>query len=284
MTELTPGVHGGSQTKPALVFAHANGYPPGVYTRFLSALAGRLPQHRIQAPPLETPPDLRASRRWPWMLDQLVQTVAASGAEILVGHSMGGYLCLQAAVARPAVCAVILIDSPIPTGWRSAVLSLAQLTGLAYRAGPAPIAARRRDRWPSRSAAGEHFASKAFVQRWAHGVLDDFLDHALVHDHDAGLRLRIPRHVERDIYAHIVHRAARRALTALRRRGVPVHFIAGEHSEEIRLAGQAENRRLFSPHWHSLPTGHLIPLEAPGACAERIAEILHTHNARLGGA
>lgn len=277
MTELTPSVHGDAQGKPTLVFAHANGYPPGVYTRFLRAFAECLPQHRIAAPPLETPPDLRASQRWPWMLGQLDHAIAASGAEILLGHSMGGYLCLQAAAARPTVGAVILIDSPIPTGWRAQVLSFAQLTGLAYRAGPAPVAARRRDRWPSRAAAAEHFASKPFVQRWAPGILDDFLDHALERNHDGSLRLRIPRHAERDIYAHIVHGAARRALSVLRRRGVPVHFIAGEHSEEIRLAGRAENRRLFSPHWHVLPTGHLIPFEAPGACAERIAEILQTY-------
>lgn len=277
MTERMPGVHGASQGESTLVFAHANGYPPGVYNRFLSALAGLLPEHRIEAPPLETPPDLRASRRWPWMLGQLDHAIATSGAEILAGHSMGGYLCLQAAAARSTVRAVILVDSPIPTGWRAQVLSFAQLTGLAYRAGPAPVAARRRDRWPSRAEAAEHFARKPFVQRWAPGVLDDFLDHALERDHDGSLRLRIPRHVERDIYAHIVHGAARRALSVLRRRGVPVHFIAGEHSEEIRLAGRAENRRLFAPHWHWLPTGHLIPLEAPDACAARIAEMVRTY-------
>jgi pimeloyl-ACP methyl ester carboxylesterase len=261
----------------SIVFAHANGYPPGVYTRFLSALAALLPHDRVEAPPLETPPDLRASRRWPYMLGQLDHAIAASGAQTLIGHSMGGYLCLQVAAARPAVRVVVLIDSPIPTGWRAHVLSFAQLTGLAYRAGPAPVAARRRDRWPSRSAAAEHFAGKPFVQRWAPGVLDHFLDHALEPTDDGSVRLRIPRHVERDIYAHIVHRKAFAALRSLRRRGVPVHFIAGERSEEIRLAGRAENRRLFSPHWHPLPTGHLIPLEAPDGCAERIAEILQTH-------
>ncbi|HOB02200.1 alpha/beta fold hydrolase [Casimicrobium huifangae] len=262
--------------KPSLhlTFFHANGYPSGVYRQFFAALERHAHVHAPSV--LDSAPDCAAHRRWPTMLDQalgLTQPRAGS-RHVLVGHSMGGYLALQAAARHPeAVAAVVLIDSPIPTGWRGKLLSFSQLTGLAYRAGPAPIAARRRDQWPSRAAAREFFAGKAFVQRWAPGVLDDFVAHALVTAANGGVTLRVPRDTERDIYAYVVHRPAFHALQRLRRKGIAVHYIAGTQSEETRMAGYAENERLFAPRFHALPTGHLIPMEAPVDCAALVLKL-----------
>jgi pimeloyl-ACP methyl ester carboxylesterase len=211
------------------------------------------------------------------MLDQALALVgkldrgrAGKVRHVLVGHSMGGYLALQVAARHPERFSdVVLIESPIPTGWRSRLLTFSQLTGLAYRAGPAPIAARRRDTWPTRAAAKQFFAEKPFVQRWAPGVLDDFVEHAIVAAND-GVTLRVPRDTERDIYANIVHRHARADLHRLTRTAVNVSFIAGKFSEELRLAGAADNERLFAPRFSVLPHGHLIPLEAPSACAAAV--------------
>ena len=267
--------------KPALhiTFLHANGYPSGVYRQFFAALR----EHAtVDAPAiLEAPADSAAHQRWPMMLDQALDALQPTPPlhnavlrHVLVGHSMGGYIALQAAVRHMnTIRDVVLIDSPIPTGWRANLLSFAQLTGLAYKSGPAPIAARRRDTWPSRDAAREFFAGKAFVRAWNTGVLDDFIEHALV-DCDQGVTLKVPRDAERDIYAHIVHRSARKALLRLQRGGVTVSFIAGVRSEETRLAGFAENERLFTPRFTRLPTGHLIPMEAPQACADAVLSAL----------
>ena len=266
--------------KPALhiTFLHANGYPSGVYRQFFAALREHATVH---APALlETAPDSAAHRRWPMMLDQALdalQSVPRTSTptrHVLVGHSMGGYIALQAAARHmDTIGDVVLIDSPIPTGWRAQVLSFAQLTGLAYKSGPAPIAARRRDSWPSREAAREFFAGKAFVKAWADGVLDDFIEHAIVDTAD-GVTLKVPRDTERDIYARIAHRSARTALRHLQRSGVNVSFIAGERSEETRMAGFAENKRLFAPRFQTLATGHLIPMEAPQACADAVLKAL----------
>ena len=264
-------------TPLAITFLHANGYPAGVYRQFLAALKRHAD---VSAPAiLESAPNCPPHKRWPVMLDAALQSMR-SGAHgsgkrhVLVGHSMGGYIALQAA-ARHAelITHVVLIDSPLPTGWRSRLLSFSQITGLAYRAGPAPIAARRRDSWPSRSAAREFFASKAFTKLWAPGVLDDFIKHAIVDANDDGgsdVTLRVPRETERDIYAHIAHRSALRALRTLQSRGIKISFIAGEHSEEMRMADAQANARLFAPRFHVLPYGHLIPMEAPQACADAV--------------
>ena len=272
--------------KPPLhiTFLHANGYPSGVYRQFFSALREHA---NVHAPALlETAPDSAAHQRWPMMLDQALdalQTLPTNASKkknatprhVLVGHSMGGYIALQAAARHmDTIRDVVLIDSPIPTGWRANVLTLAQLTGLAYKSGPAPIAARRRDAWLSREAAREFFSGKALVQAWADGVLDDFIEHAIVDSAD-GVKLKVPRDTERDIYAHIVHRSALTALRRLKLSGVNVSFIAGERSEETRLAGFDDNERLFAPRFTRLPTGHLIPIEAPQACADAVMHALH---------
>ena len=263
-----------------ITFLHANGYPSGVYRQFFAALRNHATVHAPAI--LETEPASAAHQRWPMMLDQALdalQTLPPRGAKnkgrhVLVGHSMGGYIALQAAARHmDTIRDVVLIDSPIPTGWRANLLTFAQLTGLAYKSGPAPIAARRRDAWPSRDAAREFFGSKAFVQSWADGVLDDFIEHAIVDSAD-GVTLKVPRDTERDIYAHIVHRSALKALRQLQRRGVNVSFIAGERSEESRLAGIEDNERLFAPRHKRLPTGHLIPMEAPQACADSVLAAL----------
>ena len=148
------------------------------------------------------------------------------------------------------------------------------MTGLAYKGGPAPVAARRRDTWSSRAAAQEFFAGKPFVQRWAPGVLSDFIDHALVDVDGGGVQLRIPRETERDIYANVVHRKALAAVRKLRKRNVRVSFIAGEHSTELRMAGMASNERLFAQRFQRMPHGHLIPLEGPQACADAVIRAL----------
>ena len=275
MPVLTPALH--------ITFLHANGYPSGVYRQFFAALREHATVHAPAI--LETAPASAAHQRWPMMLNQALDALqtlpttsskkpGAAPRHALVGHSMGGYIALQAAARHmDTIRDVVLIDSPLPTGWRANVLTFAQLTGLAYKSGPAPVAARRRDTWPSREAARAFFARKAFVRSWADGVLDDFIEHAIV-DCDEGATLKVPRDTERDIYAHIVHRSALKALRRLQRGGVNVSFIAGQRSEETRLAGFDENERLFAPRFQRLATGHLIPMEAPQACADAVISAL----------
>jgi pimeloyl-ACP methyl ester carboxylesterase len=260
-----------------LLFLHANGFPAAVYRRFLQALQASIEVIPIAVleSPAETPPALR----WRRMREQVSDALADAGDDTgLVGHSMGGYLALMAAAHRlPARHPVVLIDSPLPDFGRGALLSLAQRTGLNYRLGPAPIAARRRHAWRDRDEARDFFAGKSFVQRWAPGVLDDFVAHALrdqTGSRGGQITLRIPREEERDIYAHLPHRDAARALRRLRAAGVPLGFIAGARSQEMKMAGWRGNRRLFGEQLVMLDAGHLVPFEAPQECAQAVLALL----------
>lgn len=272
-----------------LLFLHANGYPAAVYRRFLESLASESPAKSIEVIPiaiLETALSTPAVLRWRRMREQVLERLAAATAgdtagastTALVGHSMGGYLALMAASHQlPVRHPVVLIDSPIPAFGRAALLSLAQRTGLIHRVGPAPVAARRRNTWRDLDEAKAFFASKSFVQRWAPGVLDDFVAHALrdrTGNYDGNITLRIPREEERDIYAHLPHRDATRALHRLRAAGVPVGMVAGRRSAEMKMAGWQANRRLFGGRFVTVDTGHLVPLEAPQACAEAVMSLL----------
>ena len=163
-------------------------------------------------------------------------------------------------------------------------MGISRRTGLAFRFGPAPVAARRRNTWVDRDQAREFFAGKPFVQRWAPGVLDDFVAHALLQGTGDQVTLRIPREEERDIYAHLPHRDAARALRRLRTAGLRVGFVAGAQSAEMRMAGWQANRRLFGERLVTLETGHLVPLEAPEACADKVLELIAGDRIRARGA
>src|SRR5690606_11993015 len=166
-----------------------------------------------------------------------------SGPVDLVGHSMGGYLSLMAAARLPThVRGIVLIDSPLVLGWRKSIFETLKLTGLSARGGPAPVAARRRDRWTSREHAHEYFSAKAFVRSWAPGVLEDFLAHGLAPGQDGALSLRIAREAERDIYANLPAHRTFAAFRALRAHGaIPVHMIAGSRSRETDMVGRRGN-------------------------------------------
>ncbi|MEZ5728469.1 MAG: alpha/beta hydrolase [Burkholderiaceae bacterium] len=262
---------------PPVLFLHANGFPTGAYRRFLDALA---PHRTVIAPQvIDTPAASRASRRWPQMVEQvqglIAEAIDTHGAVSLVGHSMGGYLALIAAARqRAAIDSIVLLDSPLVTGWRGTLFGAMRTTGLTRHGGPAPIAARRRFAWATRTQAREHFESKSFARRWAPGVLDDFLDHGLRDDPVHGVSLRVAREIERDIYANLPAGKALRAFRQLRGHGVPIHMIAGRYSAETRLAGREGGRRLFGPRWHEIDGGHLVPMEQPEALAARVLEAL----------
>ncbi len=264
------------------LFLHANGFPTGVYRRFLSALGESVNLHTL--PIIQTPRQLEPAKRWPRMTDAVIhearRIARQHGPVCLIGHSMGGYLALLAG-ARLAndMAGAVLIDSPLVTGWRSPLFILLKSLGLTKVGGPARIAARRRDHWPSSDHARAHLADKPFIRRWAPEVLNDFITHGLTPESatpapTTPVTLAIARHVERDIYAHLPARESLAAFRRLRQAGKPVFAVAGRFSRETDLAGRESNRRMFGDRWIELPAGHLVPMEQPEACARAVIDCL----------
>jgi hypothetical protein len=132
------------------------------------------------------------------------------------------------------------------------------------------VAQRRRNVWPSREAAYEHFNSKPIFQAWAPGALDDYLEHGLT-PHPEGVQLRFDRDIESDIYSTLPH-----DMGAVLKEPypLPIGFVAGTRSEELRQAGMASTRKLVGENLVVIEGSHLYPMESPQLTAQLTREMI----------
>lgn len=256
-----------------IVFSHANGFPSGTYRSLFEAWrqAG-FDVHAIDK--YGHDPRYPVTSNWPHLRDQLVHFLEREvrGPAWLVGHSMGGYLSLLAAARRPELaCGVVLLDSPVITGWRAKVLQLAKATGVGERLSPGHVSRRRRQQWPSAEAAFDHFAAKPMFARWAPLVLRDYIACGIEPD-PQGQRLAFERDVETAIYNSLPHHMAR-VLRAHPLR-CPLAFVGGSHSSESRHVGLAATGRLAQGRMFTLAGSHLFPFEKPTETAAVVLQAI----------
>ena len=261
-----------------IVFSHANGFPAGTYRVLFEAW--RAAGYTVAAVErFGHDPAYPVSNNWPRLREQLLQLVQAQAQDqpvFLVGHSMGGYLCLMAACKRPAlVQGVVLIDSPVVAGWRAHSVHALKLGGLLQRLPPGRISARRRWQWPSAEAAWQHFAAKAAFARWQPEVLRDYIRAGTEADPTSttgGVRLAFHRDVETSVYNTLPHNLE----TMLRKHPphAPVHYLGGTRSTEVRQAGMAATRALVHGRITWVEGSHLFPMEKPAETAAAVLQCL----------
>ncbi len=258
-----------------IVFAHANGFPSGTYRQLFEAwqAAG----WRVAAPPmLAHDPAYPVSGNWPHLRDQLAAFVERESPGLrvaLVGHSLGGYLSLLVACRRPELAsAVVLIDSPVLTGWRAHSVQVLKATGLIGRVSPGRVSQTRRERWASVEEAKRHYATKSVFARWAPGVLDDYLAAGLEPHPEGGVTLAFKREIETKLYNTLPHTSG----PLLRRHPprCPVSFLGGTQSVEVRQVGLAATRAVTQGRIEWLEGSHLFPMEHPKAAAKAVLRLL----------
>lgn len=257
-------------SKPLLHFTHGNSYPSRAYGRLLDELRRDYDVRTTDM--LGHDPRFPVDDNWDGLIQELIARLDAHGQPaILVGHSLGGAVSMLAARRRPDLArCVVMLDSPVVAGWRARLWRLVKLLGLRERLSPGGIARRRRNVWPSRAAAYDHFIAKPIFQAWAPGALDDYLDHGLK-PHPDGVQLRFDRDVEAEIYSTLPHdmdRALRDPFP------VPVGFIAGTESVELRQAGLDATRRLVGANFVTIDGTHLYPMEKPQLTARLTREMI----------
>jgi len=258
-----------------IVFSHANGFSGGTYRRLFEgwrAAGQRVVAIERYGHAFGHP----IGSNWRGMTQQLLALIDSVPVPRvwLVGHSMGGYISLIAAGLRPErVSGIVLLDSPIVSGWKSGIVALMKVVGQMHRISPAAMATRRRDRWASVEEAHNHFAKKPMFAAWHPEVLRDYMETGTERDPaDAtgmARRLTFRRDVESAIYMTTPH-----WLVAFLRRhplGGPVAFIGGRHSNEIKQAGLVATHRVTHGRISWLPGSHLFPFEHPD---ETVREVL----------
>ena len=284
--------------KDILHFSHANGFPASTYRTIFAELADDYEIRAVER--FGHDPRFPVTRDWPHLVDQLLEDIDArrpADAKVwLVGHSLGGYLSLMAALKRPQwVKGVVMLDSPVIAGWRSSVLRLSQWTGLDTRLSPAAATKNRRTHWASREDAWRHFHVKSAFARWDERMLSDYIDFAIPAagngagieggieggiggiDEAAGARnrqrkLAFDREVEFRIYKTLPRTLGARVAHGV---PVPVGFLAGTHSKEVRHVGLDMTRRIVGGHFEWIEGSHLFPMEHPVETARALQRTLN---------
>ncbi len=269
---------GQSAKAQTIVFAHANGFPAGTYRQLFDAWrAAGFKVHAIEK--FGHDPRFAVSGNWPHLRDQLIHFIdhTVGSPAYLVGHSLGGYLSLMAASRRPDLaCAVVLLDSPILSGWKARALQVAKAAGIGERFSPGHVSKRRRQQWDNHDAAFAHFAAKPAFARWADGVLRDYIAHG-TEAHGTLRRLAFQRDIETAIYNTLPHHLTRVLRTHPLR--CPKAFVRGTESDEVRRVGMRATQRLAQGRVSTIDGTHLFPFERPAETAAEVVRLIEAMRA-----
>ena len=188
-----------------LHFAGPNAYPPRVFKRFLGELAQEYRVTAVHHRPLwpGTKPD--EMQDWRLIAEDMIRFFDQQGMRqaIGVGHSLGAVTTALAATLRPELFgALVLID---PVFMPPNVIEMMQANPAAAWETPLVKGAlRRRNRWPSREAAFDHFRGKRVFGGWSDAALRDFVAEGLTIDAEtAETTLTFSREWEAQFYANV---------------------------------------------------------------------------------
>lgn len=258
--------------KEQIHFAHANGFPAQTYNRLFALLEadfriGYLERHAHD-------PQFPVTDGWHFLKEELRQAIESRYTEPVIGlgHSFGGILHFLLAVEKPGLYKqLILLDAPLVSRLSGAGLRLLKKTNLLEKWSPARQTRFRRNLWPTKNDAYEHFRSKDIFAAFDEGVLRDYAEHG-TRQNEKGLKLFFEPQVEAQIYQTLPDDFAKYR----GRLKVPATYIGGTRSREARLARLGFMRRNFPIDFHFLAGSHLFPFEKPEATARLIKQIVHS--------
>jgi pimeloyl-ACP methyl ester carboxylesterase len=259
--------------KDVIHFSHANGFPASTYRTLFAELSDDYELRYIER--IGHDSRYPVTSDWPHLVDELLADIGRRYERPvwLVGHSLGGYLSLMAALKHPQwVRGVVMLDSPVIAGWRASVLRFTQWTGLDERLSPAAATRKRRRHWSSRDEAWRHFRAKSAFARWDERVLSDYVDFGIPASAADGKRtLAFDRDVEYRIYRTLPRTLGPRLAHGM---PVPLGFIAGTHSKEIRQVGLTATERAACGRIEWMEGSHLFPMERPIETARALQRML----------
>lgn len=256
-----------------LIFAHGNSFPAGTYQLLFDLLCERgFDVHALE----RFGHDARypVTSNWPHLVQQLAdfaQPLVQRWGQpaFLVGHSLGGFVSVMAAAQHPHIArGVLMLDSPLISGWRAQSVAVAKRAQLVGAVSPGKISKNRRNQWPSPAEALALFQSKKTFARWHPQMLQDYVNHGLEQDSSGNYTLRFTREEETAIYNTLPHNLSAFLRTHPLR--CPAAFIGGLHSKEVKQVGLDMTRRITQGRTMMLDGSHLFPMERPDITAAAI--------------
>jgi pimeloyl-ACP methyl ester carboxylesterase len=250
-----------------LHFSHANGFPAACYRKMFSFLERGFDIGYINT--IGHDPQFPVTESWPQLVEELIGHIERHYREPVlgVGHSLGGYLSVLAAVRRPELFrALIILDAQIIGPWKGRAFALVKRFGLADRMTPAAGTRARRSEWKSADEAFRHFHGRKAFRHFDPDCLRDYVTLGMKAT-ARGVRLAFDPEIEYRIYRSIPHGLVRE----LPRLAVPAGYIGGNDSREAKQIGLAHTRRYFRVA--RVAGGHLFPFERPEAAALAIRDM-----------
>jgi len=157
------------------------------------------------------------------------------------------------------------------TGRKSQAVRAAKRTQLVGSISPGAVSRKRKNRWPSREAALEHFRHKKAFAHWDPQVLADYITHG-THDENGERVLSFDRDIETAIYNTLPDNLDR--LLKQHPLKCPAAFIGGLQSEEMKQVGMGMTEKVTEGRVMLIEGSHLFPMEKPVATAAAIEAAL----------
>lgn len=258
---------------PLLHFAHANGYPPRSFRRFLAPFTEQYHVLAVEHRPLWSDDEPQQLHTWHTIAADLIRFFEQEGLRdvVGVGHSLGAVVTMIAAVERPALFSKLVLIEPIflpPDVLRA----LAEDPEIILSLPLVQATRNRRNRWPNRQTAFAHFRAKSVFGRCADDVLWDYVQYALEETEDGRVGLRYRREWEARVYSrpplnvwHLLPLVDR-----------PTLGIRGAESDALWPEAWARWQEV-QPEASFLEfeeAGHLVPLEQPQRVAAAMRDFL----------
>jgi pimeloyl-ACP methyl ester carboxylesterase len=175
---------------PPFVFAHATGFHGRCWDKIITMFPGR---HCLAIDSRGHGRSGKPDPPYQWRsfgrdLVRVAEHFRVTGA-IGIGHSMGGHITVQVAVARPETYAALVLVDPT-------IFPRSQYGGFIP---DVSFTRRRRNQWTSVDEMYERFRDRMPFQRWRPGILRDYCDYGLTRNGE-GYVLACPPEVEASIY------------------------------------------------------------------------------------
>jgi pimeloyl-ACP methyl ester carboxylesterase len=257
-------------SRDILHFSHANGFPAACYRELFGFLSSRFQIGYVNT--IGHDPRYPVTDNWPRLVDELIHAVSTNYRRpvIGVGHSLGGYLTFMAAMQRPELFrAIVLLDAPLLSYFKSRGLEMSKWMGIVDRVTPGASTRNRRREWKDEKEVIAHFRNRQLFRRFDPECLADYAHFGMTRDGDH-LRLLFDPEIEYRIYCTIPHHFAEFGGPL----EVPAGFVGGRDSEEVRRVGLSMMKRRYGFRFKRVEGTHLFPFEYPEMAAGAIVEMI----------